>query len=133
MTLSTWMRTGSRMRVSYPEERRRAWMALAITRTSPKGRQNRRAGHVALTFYCNRSAGKVRIRGLASDMGSETSAADFLARPQGSEPGLCRTPELRLGRRRRGGGGLRQQLSASSGNRMWCTGMEPSCGPMRRL
>jgi pyridoxamine 5'-phosphate oxidase len=57
---------------------------FAITRSSPKGRQVGKAPHVALTFYWPVLGRQVRIRGVASDMGPEAQASDFLARPAGS-------------------------------------------------
>jgi pyridoxamine 5'-phosphate oxidase len=84
---------------------------FAITRTSPKGRQIAARAHVALTFYWQPLGRQVRIRGLASDMGSETSAADFLARPQGSRAGalLARQSDV-LEDDAEVEAGLRQQL-----------------------
>jgi pyridoxamine 5'-phosphate oxidase len=57
---------------------------FAITRNSPKGQQISRQAGVSLTFYWSILGRQVRIRGEATDMGPEVSAADFLARPIGS-------------------------------------------------
>ena len=60
---------------------------FAITRSSPKGRQISHASSVALTCYWPALGRQVRIRGVAHDMGPQTQAADFLARPHGSRAG----------------------------------------------
>ena len=57
---------------------------FAISAQSPKGRQLTIQPNAALTFYWQKLGRQVRVRGVAMDMGPPTSAADFLARPQGS-------------------------------------------------
>ena len=57
---------------------------FAISAASRKGRHLAARPQVALTFYWQKLARQVRVRGTTVDLGGEASAADFAARPAGS-------------------------------------------------
>jgi pyridoxamine 5'-phosphate oxidase len=57
---------------------------FAISSASRKGRQLSIRSKAALTFYWQKLARQVRVRGLVTDLGSAVGGADFEARPLGS-------------------------------------------------
>ena len=57
---------------------------FAISSASRKGRHLAAMPEVALTFYWQKLARQVRVRGTAVDLGDEARAADFAARPSAS-------------------------------------------------
>lgn len=69
---------------------------FAVHGASPKGRELAAAGVAALTFYWPHQARQVRVRGTVRAESAERSAADFLARSEGSRAsamnGLQSTP-----------------------------------------
>lgn len=67
---------------------------FALRGASPKGRELAADGVAALTFYWPDQARQIRVRGTVRAESAERSAADFLARFEGSRAsamtGLCR-------------------------------------------
>jgi pyridoxamine 5'-phosphate oxidase len=57
---------------------------FAVSAASRKGRQLSERPQAALTFYWQKLARQVRVRGVVVDLGSDAGAADFLARPESS-------------------------------------------------
>ena len=57
---------------------------FAISTASRKGRHLAARPQAALTFYWQKLARQVRVRGTVVDLGNEASAADFVARPAAS-------------------------------------------------
>jgi len=57
---------------------------FAISAASRKGRQLTNRPQAALTFYWQKLGRQVRVRGVVVEQGSQASAEDFLARPEGS-------------------------------------------------
>jgi len=74
---------------------------FAVHGSSPKGRELEANGVAALTFYWPDVARQVRVRGNVAAESAESSAADFLARSEGSRAsamsGLQSTPLDDLG------------------------------------
>ncbi|GAA0477223.1 pyridoxamine 5'-phosphate oxidase [Paractinoplanes deccanensis] len=81
MTLST---AGPHARVLILKNVGESGWQFAAHAASPKGQELARDSAVALTFYWSLQGRQIRVRGHAHPEPAATSAADFLARPEGS-------------------------------------------------
>jgi pyridoxamine 5'-phosphate oxidase len=85
MTLSTVDARGHAVaRVLILKDLNDAGWHFAARSDSPKGQQIAANAQVALTFFWHRRGRQIRIQGRAASTGESASAADFLARPEGS-------------------------------------------------